>query len=168
HPSQATAFGFHGRYDSELEDYSSRNIDRQIAVDEKYFAEFGKMPASAERVLVISHIQADLLKIRNIRSWQTNPDHYSSGVSQSIFGLISRKFAPPDQRLRDVIAREQMIPQVFAEARQNLKNPPRIYTEVALQQLPGIEGFFSNDVPAAFTEVKDENLLKQFKTSNAA
>ncbi len=168
HPSRATAYGFHGRYDSELEDYSAANITREIAVDEKYLAEFGNMPASSERDLVFSNIQSDLLQLRNIRSWQTNPDHYSSGISESIFGLISRKFAPPDQRLRDVIAREQKIPQVFAEAKQNLKNPPKIYTEVALQQLPGIEGFFLNDVPAAFTQVKDENLLSQFKTSNAA
>ncbi len=168
HPSRATSIGFHEPYDLQFEDYSVKSNQKQIAIDEKYVAEFQRMPASDERGLVISNIRADLLNIRNIRRWETNPDYYSSGVTESIFALISRKFAPPEQRLRDVIAREQKIPQVFAEARQNLKNPPRIYTEVALEQLPGIESFFSSDVPAAFTEVKDETLLNQFKKSTGA
>jgi uncharacterized protein (DUF885 family) len=167
HPSKATGFGFHDPYDSQLEDYSVKGNQAQIATDEKYLAEFQKMRASDERDLVIANIQADLLDLQHIRRWETNPDYYSSSVTESIFKLISRKFAPPEERLRDVIAREEKIPQVFVEARQNLKNPPKIYTQVALEQLPGIESFFSHDVPAAFTEVKDENLLNQFKTSTA-
>jgi uncharacterized protein (DUF885 family) len=168
HPSRATAFGFHDPYDSQLEDYSTKGIQDQIAVDEKYLAEFGRMPTTDERDLVISNIQADLLNLQSIRAWERDPDHYSSGVTESIFGLMSRKFAPAEQRLRDVIAREQRIPEVLDEAKQNLKNPPKIYTEVALEQLPGIERFFSTDVPAAFSEVKNENLVSQFKKSNAA
>jgi len=168
HPSRATAFGFHHPYDSQLEDYSANGIHEEIAIDNKYLAEFGKMPVTDERDLVISNIQADLLKLQTIRPWDMNPDYYSSGVTESIFGLMSRKFAPAEQRLRDVIAREQKIPEVLADARQNLKNPPKIYTEVALEQLPGIGSFFFTDVPAAFVEVKDEDLLAQFKKSNAA
>lgn len=168
HPSRATDFGFHKPYDSEFEDYSVKGNQEQIAIDEEYLAEFQKMPTSDERDLVISNIRSDLLNIQSIRRWETNPDYYSSGVTESIFKLISRKFAPPEERLRDVIAREKKIPQVLVDARQNLKNPPKIYTEVALEQLPGIESFFSSDVPAAFTEVKDETLLNQFKKTTAA
>jgi uncharacterized protein (DUF885 family) len=167
HPSRATAFGFHDPYDLLFEDYSTKGIQAQIATDKKYLADFERMPVSDERDLVISNIEADLLELENIRGWQTNPDYYSSHVTESIFGLISRKFAPPEQRLRDVIAREEKIPQVLVDARQNLRNPPRIYTEVALEQLPGIQRFFLSDVPAAFVTVKEEDLLAQFKRSNA-
>ncbi len=167
-PTAATAAGFHHPYDSQLEDYSAQAISQRIALDQKYLAEFSQMPDSDDRDWVISHLNADLLNIQNIRQQETNPDYYSSGVTVSIFTLMSRKFAPPEERLRDVIAREQKIPQVFADARQILKNPPKIYTEVALEQLPGLQSFFANDVPAAFTEVKDQNLLVQFKKSNAA
>jgi hypothetical protein len=126
------------------------------------------MPVTDERDLAISNIQADLLNLQSIRASERNPDYYSSGVTESILGLMSRKFAPAEQRLRDVIAREEKIPEVLAEAKQNLNNPPKIYTEVALEQLPGIERFFSTDVPAAFSQVKDKDLLSQFKKSNAA
>jgi uncharacterized protein (DUF885 family) len=70
--------------------------------------------------------------------------------------------------LQSVIARERQIPAVFEAARANLKNPPRIYTEVAIEQLPGIVSFFQNDVPAAFKQVTDPKLLADFQNSNAA
>ncbi len=52
--------------------------------------------------------------------------------------------------MKSVIARERQFPEVFQAARANLKDPPRIYTEIAIEQLPGIVSFFQNDVPAAF------------------
>ncbi|MBV9764742.1 MAG: DUF885 domain-containing protein, partial [Acidobacteriaceae bacterium] len=167
-PTFGTASGFHQPYDSQLEDYSAQSAEERIAMDRRYLAEFNQMPVSDDRDWVISHLNADLLNLQNIRQREKNPDYYSSGVTVSIFTLMSRKFAPPEERLRDVIAREQKIPQVFSHARQILKNPPKIYTEVALEQLPGLQSFFAKDVPAAFTEVKDQNLLAQFKKSNDA
>ncbi|HUP04136.1 MAG TPA: DUF885 domain-containing protein, partial [Bryobacteraceae bacterium] len=50
----------------------------------------------------------------------------------------------------------------------NLKNPPRVYTEVALEQLPAISGFFAKDVPAAFQQVTDPALKAQFQQANQA
>ncbi|HJY08636.1 MAG TPA: DUF885 domain-containing protein, partial [Bryobacteraceae bacterium] len=166
-PSEATSDGFH-QYDCKLEDYSQRSMQSQVAMDRKYLAKFERMPQSDDRDLMLSRIRAEVLAIEDIRGWEKNPDNYSSGVTASIFSLISREFAPADTRLKSVIAREERIPRVFVEARANLKNPPRIYTEVALEQLPGIEKFFQHDVPDAFSGVKDQRLLARFKTSNAA
>src|SRR5581483_1146426 len=130
-PTAATATGFHHPYDTQLEDYSRAGIEQGIALDNKYLPLFESMPQSDERDLVISHLRADILNTQDIREWEKNPDVYSSGVTSSIFGLISRKFAPPEERMRDVIAREKHIPDVFAAAKSNLKNPPKIYSEVA-------------------------------------
>ena len=63
------------------------------------------------------------------------------------FVLMERKFAPPDDRLRSLIAREKQMPALLAAARVNLKNPPRIFTEIAIEQLPDIISFFQHDVP---------------------
>jgi uncharacterized protein (DUF885 family) len=167
-PTAATAAGFHRPYDSQLENYSAAGTQAQIAMDQKYLREFSALPVSDDRDWVISHIKADLLNLQNIRQQETNPDVYSSGPTASIFTLISRKFASPEERLRSVIAREKQIPQVLEDGRSQLKNPPKIYTQVALEQLPGNESFFAHDVPAAFTAVKDPNLLREFHETNNA
>lgn len=165
-PTAATASGFHHPYDTQLEDYSRAGVEKGIALDKKYLPLFEHMPQSDDRDLMISHLRADLLNTEQIRQWEKNPDVYSSGVTGSIFGLMSRKFAPPEVRMKDVIAREKQIPQVFDAAKANLKNPPQIYTEVALEQLPGIQSFFAADVPKAFNDVKDQTLLAEFQKTN--
>jgi uncharacterized protein (DUF885 family) len=79
---------------------------------------------------------------------------------------MARTFAPPADRLKSVIAREKQAPAVFQAARQNLKNPPPIYVDVSLEQIPGLIGFFQKDVPEAFKDVKDQALLGQFQVAN--
>ncbi len=68
---------------------------------------------------------------------------------------MERPYAPANTRLFAVVDREKQIPQVFVEARKNLKNPPKIYTEIALEQIDGIISFFQTDVPSAFADADD-------------
>jgi uncharacterized protein (DUF885 family) len=172
-PTQATSAGFH-QYDSQLENYSRATVEQQIATlhsYEKRFAAFdGKSlneTQNADRELALSNIRSVLLTLGTIRPWEKNADIYSSGITNSAYVIMSRRFAPPDERLRSIIAREKLMPAVFAAARENLKNPPRVYTEIAIEQIPGIIGFFQNDVPAAFTDAKDQGLKSAFAASNS-
>jgi len=172
-PTQATAAGFH-QHDSALEDYSRAGVEGQIAFANDYLGRLNKFDSQAlsleerqDYQLVVNNLKATLLTLQDIRGWEKDPDSYSSGLTQSAFGIMSRKFAPADDRLRSLTEREKKMPAVLAAAKANLKNPPRIYTEVAIQQLPGIVGFFQKDVPEAFTEVKDPQLLSEFHASNA-
>src|SRR6185436_13647521 len=77
-------------------------------------------------------------------------------------------FAPAETRLRQLIAREKAMPAALAEARKNLENPPRVYTEIAIDQLDGNRGFFETAVVSAFPDVTDKALLAEFKTANDA
>jgi uncharacterized protein (DUF885 family) len=60
------------------------------------------------------------------------------------------------------------MPAALAEARKNIENPPRVYTEIAIEQIDGSRGFFAGAVAAAFPEVTDKALLAEFKTANDA
>jgi uncharacterized protein (DUF885 family) len=171
-PSQGTAAGFH-QYDNLLEDYSRAAIDQQITTLKSFQKVVSKidplqlsLAVRTDEALVLNDINARLLTLENIRPWENNPDQYSSGITNSIFVIMARTFAPPAQRLKSVIVREKQIPAVFQAARQNLKNPPPIYVDVALEQIPGIISFFQKDVPEAFKDVKDQALLAQFQASN--
>ena len=173
-PSAGTSAGFH-QYDTQLEDYSSVVLQRQIATLRRYEEEVSRFPAkrltgeqTADRDLVLGTIRSWLLDLDSIRMWEKNPDHYSSTATNAVFTIMARTFAPAEERLRSVIARERQIPKLFGAARANLKNPSRIYTEVAIEQMPGIIGFFQNDVPAAFGTVKNQALLHEFQQVNAA
>jgi len=173
-PTAGTSAGLH-QYDPLLEDYSRAAVDREIAalhsfekrflaVDPKQLSE----TEAADRLILISFLRSNLLELETIRPWEKNPDIYSSGITGSIYVIMSRKFASEDERLRSVVAREKLMPAVFAEARKNLQNPPKIYTEIALEQIPGGISFFETNVPAAFANASDAAVKAEFANSNAA
>jgi hypothetical protein len=166
-PTSATSAGIH-KYDDKLEDYSAAGVKKRTAILKKFEADFAKLPTGPDRDLVLASIRANLLELETVRMWAKNPDQYSSGLSNSAFVIMSRTFASPEVRLKALIARERLMPQVLADARGNVKHPPRIYLDVAIEQLPGIVSFFENDVPLAFKDVKDAALLTDFHAANAA
>ena len=173
-PTLATQTGIH-RYDDKLEDYSHAQIDKEIAELKKYEARFAALDRSSlgemargDLDLVLNNIRSTRLTLETIRPWEKNPDIYSSGITNSAFVIMERKFAPAAERLRLLIAREKQMPAALDAARANLKNPPKIFTEIALEQLPGLIDFFKQDVPSAFTDVSDAALKKEFAASNGA
>jgi uncharacterized protein (DUF885 family) len=173
-PTLATQLGVHA-FDAKLEDLSRSGIEKHIASLKKFEARtvaldpkgLGQME-TADREMLLSTIRSELLSLQVIRTWEKDPDTYSSGAANSIYVIMSRNFASPDDRLRSVVAREKQFPQYFAAAFANLKNTPKIYAEIALEQLPGTIDFFVKDVPAAFVDARDSTAKADFAESNAA
>jgi len=175
-PSSGTQNGFH-HYDAQLEDYSRHAIDSEIAALHQFESRISAIqpdesPANfvprSDREIVLSTIRSQLLTLETIRPWEKQPDNYSSTCANAAFVLMERKFAPPDDRLRSLVAREKQMPALLGAAHANLKNPPRIFTEIAIEQLPGIISFFQHDVPNAFYDAKDPALRTEFAKTNAA
>ena len=173
-PSQATITGFH-QYDNQLEDFSLAAHQRNRRRLMTYLAAFQAINPRTlsqldrdDREIMIATIHSALLEEDRVQMWRKNPDSYSGAVTSSIFSLIKRNFAPPDERLRSVIARERQIPRALMQARAVLRNPPKIYTDIAIEQMQGNIDFFQDTLPAAFTGVKDTNLVTEFIRVNEA
>jgi uncharacterized protein (DUF885 family) len=173
-PTAGTSVGFH-QYDPELEDYSAAGVAAEVAYLHSYEKKLSAIDPSAldgndaaDLQILINSIRSQLLSLEVIRNWEKNPDNYSSGIAGSVFTIMEREYAPADDRLRSVVARERKMPAVLGEARKNLKNPPHIFTEIALEQIDGNISFFENDVPSAFTEARDPQIKADFAASNAA
>ncbi len=123
---------------------------------------------AADRDILLNSIRGQLLQLEVLRGWEKNPDNYSTGVTNAIFTIMERPYAPVDARLHAAVEREKLIPQVFVDARKNLKNPPRIYTEIALEQIDDDISFFQNEVPQAFASATDAQTKAEFAKTNAA
>jgi hypothetical protein len=173
-PTDGTVTGYH-QYDTKLEDLASGSIDAEVAALDNFEKRISAIPVASldqttrgDRQMVLNQIRSRRLTLHTIRPWTKNADEYSSLCANAAFTLMERKFAPADDRLRSLIAREDKMPALLREARTNLQNPPRIFTQIAIEQLPGIIRFFQHDVPLAFTDAHDESLKTEFAKSNAA
>ncbi len=173
-PTNGTLAGYH-QYDARLENFSAANRAAEIAALHGAERRVEAIPAAAldqatraDRELVLASIHSRLLTLETIRPWQKDADTYSSTISNGVFSLMERNFAAPDVRLAAVVEREKQSMTLLHEARENLTDAPRVYTEIAIEQLPGIIGFFEHDVPAAFVDAKDAKVRAEFAASNAA
>ncbi len=172
-PTFATALGIHD-YDSKLEDYSSAAVAVEIRTVRGFRSRLEALDPSAmsldvqlDREWLLHNLDHILLQDEVIKPWETDPDRYSSGITNSAYTLMERDFAPEDTRLRALVSRLRLMPAVLADARRNLRNPPKIYVEIAIEQLDGDIDFFKNAVPQAFADVTDPKVSKAFASASA-
>ena len=173
-PTAGTSAGLH-QYDSQLEDYSAAGIQRHVAALHDFEKKVEAIDptaldasVAADRDILLNNIRSQLLTLEVIRPWEKNADTYSSGITNSIFVIMERPYAPVNIRVRAAIEREKKIPQALEEARRNLKNPPHIFTEIALEQIGDDITFFQHDVPGAFADATDPEDKAAFAKANAA
>ena len=155
-PSEATAAGLH-EFDPKLEERDSGAVAAEARRLRGVLAELARVPewrlsteARYDYLVTASHARAQLLELEDVRMWRRDPNLYNRLVSSSIDNILKRAYAPVERRLPAVLARERQIPRLLAEARANLDNPPRLYTETAIAQAAGSVAFFERVVPQMF------------------
>lgn len=162
-PEDATSLGDH-RYDDRLNDYSRAGVAREREFAARYLRELdGIKSAQLSAVNRVDYriwhnrLEYSIFQIDTLRDYEWNPQTYNIGGA--IYGLIARDFAPAKVRLASINARLKGIPEVLAQAKLNLKNPPRIHTETAIMQNKGNISLVRDEVStllAAAPEMKTE------------
>lgn len=140
-PEFATSLGEH-RYDHRLNDYSKAGVSKAIAFDEKLLEQLSTIdPArlkpdnKIDYMILRNQAEGGIFQLRELREYEWNPLVYNLGGA--IYYIIARDFAPLEERLLTVGKRLEQIPAVLDLARANLKNPPKVHTETAIQQNQG-------------------------------
>jgi len=173
YPERATRLGDH-RFDDRVDDVSANGIDAVVRHAKKWIALFGAddpkylSPANeADREWLMAHADDELLWTEQVRSYQRDPEKYLP--TSAVNALIKREFAPADVRMRSVTAREVAALKNLDAARSNLQASltPKVFVDIALQQLPATIAFFNNDVPLAFAKVADGPDKRAFAKANA-
>lgn len=152
-PTTATDLGIH-KYDHLLDDLSQSAIRARINELYAFRERFAALEADAlgngaaiDLVLIQNDIEMELWRLEETRDWETDPSYYVAEPFFSIFLLASRDFAPLEERLTNLAARLALVPDLLAAARANLKNPPRILTEIGIEETEGAIEFCSTLIP---------------------
>ncbi len=152
-PELATRMGDH-RFDDQLGDFSAKAVKDRLAWAQHMAARLRAIPPSAltpenrvDRAILLDKVDRAILDASELQSWRRNPRVYNPG--SAIDGLLSREFAPIGSRLASVKGRLLEIPALLSAGKANLENPPRIYTETAIQQMQGTLVLVRDEVTAA-------------------
>ncbi len=172
-PVFATNVGIH-RYDDKLEGTSAEARSARLASVRSFLSRTqGLEPGHLspwrrlDQAVLIGRFKSLELNLNALRPWERDPNTYSSILSQGVFSLVKRDFAPVDVRLKSINARLAQAPRIFADARKNLRNPPKIYTEIAISQGKGLVSFLTKIVPAQVDGATDKKAKAEFEKLNA-
>ena len=144
YPEDATELGDH-RFDDKLTDYSKEARTKELTAQKEFLAKLNAFKNTDQltgansvdfRILKES-VEGEIFGLEELKSAEWNPLTYNQSLANSVYVLIARDFAPPEQRIPNIRKRMEGIPRVIAQAKANLKNPPRIYTETAIEQTQG-------------------------------
>ena len=173
-PSQGTGAGFH-QYDTRLEDLSAaayrdraRTLHRLLARLDSLRAESLSADESIDAVMIDGAIRSELLDIETIQDWRHNPMWYVALPGSAVDDLMKRDFAPPAERLRSVIARLRRVPAMLTAMRENVDNPPREFTDLAIRIAGGSVDFFRTSVSSwgKTAAARDTLLYREFAAAD--
>jgi uncharacterized protein (DUF885 family) len=171
-PSSATSAGIH-KYDSELPAYSQADIQREIVRNQRALRGLARIPNDGlseinlfDATVLESLINGHLLDLAGIRMWAKDPNFYNTQAGAALFTLVERDFAPIDDRLKSLIARESHIPDILNNAKDNVVNPPAVYTKVAIEEVQAQIAFLQNALPQAVAGAQSLALKTEFAKVN--
>ncbi|MBX3200332.1 MAG: DUF885 domain-containing protein [Labilithrix sp.] len=153
HPEEATALGLHDN-DAELDDRSiaghDAGTDRQEALlrslEERFADPKASPSARTDLALLLGALRCDIQRKRVQRPLQRKPDVYVEPLN-AIFQMTAREYAPAAERAQNVIARLEKIPAVVEQAKANVLNPPRVWTEIAIDRASSAKPFLAQQRP---------------------
>jgi uncharacterized protein (DUF885 family) len=148
HPVDATRCGFH-EFDGRLGDYSpartaalklavNRLLSRLDALDTLTLS----LDDRIDRELLVSNLKMELFWLDRFKLLERNPFFYSDECIGGVYYVLLRDFAPLPVRALRAAERMEDVPRFIKQAQANIKNPPRLYTEAAIDELQDAERFF--------------------------
>ena len=182
YPVFASGKGIH-EYDYLLPDLSSSSIRGEISDLKKFEQRLRKYRNSdlspehqIDLKLLKSEVDVAMHDLQKLKWYTINPYMYVNTAMQGIYSIIISHHAPINERAQNINARLKVMPDLFDQAKRNLKKPAPIYTDLALETIPNVISFFesvrdqlSTDLPALSTELaantaKAIDALRDYRT----
>ncbi len=151
-PSRAMGAGDH-RHDHRLDDFSDDAVRREVEMLRRRSGELAAVDTTGlsvqddvDRQLLAGEVEGQLFALTSIDERTWNPlVHNPAGL---LFGLLAREIGPADERLKNVAARLDAIPDALATAERVLGECSRVHVETAISQLAGTTALVRTEVPA--------------------
>ncbi|WP_437808682.1 DUF885 domain-containing protein [Sorangium sp. So ce1078] len=156
-PVRATEAGDH-RYDGAWPDVTEQGEAARRRTIEGALSELRALPLAelglqsrVDAAMIENQLRFWLFSIDELREATWNPMIATGLIGDGLDPLITRSFAPLEERLRSLEGRLSGIPALVRSAQQRLTAaPPRIHTETAIAQNKGLIGLCKAELPALF------------------
>jgi uncharacterized protein (DUF885 family) len=152
-PTEATLTGIHD-HDHELDRVDRDYLEEKNRKTRAYLdrlEQFKRKELTADEdidwQLLKNHLASRIMAFEEIRYWETYPSGYLEICLYGLFVMVLREFAPAAERAAAFLSRLQKVPRLLADAKRNLKDPPAVFTRLAIEVAGTGPLFFQGAVP---------------------
>lgn len=169
HPLFATRSGNHD-YDDRLDDISPTARMKASAVTRTMLnvlnkeIDYKKLSRSGQIDYEIwqHELKKEIWLTDNFDRFANDPRIYNDYITESVYSLLTQSTLPMPVNVRNAASRIRQIPKVVQAARESIKNPPKVLTEVAIKQNKGAIAFYDSGI---FALVADEAKNSELKAA---
>ncbi|MDF1545484.1 MAG: DUF885 domain-containing protein [bacterium] len=164
----STEMGIH-HYDHRFTDYSSKSVKaflkKLTSFEQKLYKYKGASLGLDQKIdyqLLKSNVDIAILDLKRIQWHKKSPQLYVDEVVNGLYFLMLSQHAPLNEKVVTVIDRMKAVPPFLSTAQENLKSPPSIYVEAAIESLESGMKFYqevAGELMQKFPERAD-NILK--------
>ncbi len=152
YPVSSSDQGLH-TWDDRLTDFSPVAIARRHAHVARVAAEVRnadpakwKKDDAIDWLLFRSQVEGAEFGDRVLQSESRDPQLYVGEASTGIFSLIKKDYAPAQTRALAAEARFRAMPKMFEQARHNLTQPVKLYSQLAIESARAIDPLFNESL----------------------
>ena len=172
-PNFAVYQGKH-EFDGQLPDWSEEGLKKAVDIRKKAIADAMAIDAADlseaekfEREYLVNVMEGELFWLETADSPHKNPAYYVGALDPNVY--IARPYADAATRMKAFIKYANAVPVAAQQIKDNLKLPlPETYLKFGQAGFGGFADYFTGDAKAAFAEVKDPELQRQFDVAAAA
>lgn len=158
HPGWASSVGYH-KYDSVLLAPTQAERDKEIAFCNRHLdslKQFGENALSdnnkTDRLMIQNQLESSIWSVNEERSYEWNPSGYN--VAERFAEILNGTYDSLDTRLHNIGIKLAAVPAYYEAAKQNIKNPTKEHTALAIEQNEGGTSVLETDLPAALEKSK--------------
>jgi uncharacterized protein (DUF885 family) len=152
-PMRATRLGDH-RFDARLDDVSAKALERRNELTRKTLEQLPKQvdyqqlsrDGQVDFEILRDSLKLDLWLDETERPWENDPRIYTGLATDCAYALLTQSTQPRETNIRNAIARIKQVPALLRSGRENLRRPPRVRTETAIQQNKGAISFYETEL----------------------
>nr|WP_294860941.1 DUF885 domain-containing protein [uncultured Fluviicola sp.] len=157
-PSWASGMGYH-KFDSVLVVPNEARKEKEKQFIRKELDQLNEFRtdelSDANKIdykLIENYLNGSVWEQSSFKSGEWNPSNYN--VCGGFAEMLSNNYAPLDERLRNFSIRLKNVPAYYEAAKENIKNPTKEHTQLAIEQNRGGLSVFAVDLPAGLEKSK--------------
>jgi uncharacterized protein (DUF885 family) len=149
HPLLGSQLGLHEDYDDKMPEGTTGQEQNDLKLLHHVLAEAEKI--DPKRLSFEEGLERDFLvhTVRNwifdrevLKPWECQPEA-PKVIGQAIFQILSRNYAPLQQRVKAIMKRLEKMPKYIDHSREKLTRPVKLFIEIELETITRLPAFFN-------------------------